>query len=805
MRSLLQDARLALRSLARLPGFTALALLTLALGIGANVAVFSVVDGVLLAPLSFPRQDRLVRLFQAYPARGVDRGSVSELDAGDWGARGHSLASVGVYSTLPSGLVLLGKDEPREVPTAYVSAGFFAALATPPALGRALAPRDVDDGAHVVVASHGFWSRQLGADPGAVGGTLTLDGEPYLLAGVMPEGFRFPASDVELWAPLTVIPESSIPRLRFVRWLGAVGRLAPGATVEAARAELRGIAAALAQEYPDSNDGAAAVTVVPLKDQVVGAVRPALLGLSAAVGLVLLIACANVSNLLLARGLARQREVAVRAALGAGRWRLVRQMLVESTVLSLAGGALGLLVAVWGVPALLRLGRAGLPRAAEVGFDAPVLAFAFAAALATVLVSGLAPAVRLSRTALVGGLKEASPGAGVSASHSLLRQSLVAAEVGLAVLLLSGAGLVVRSLVNMVDVDPGFDPSRLLAVSLTAPDYKYPERPGYLGIYRAAMEKLASLPGVESVASIKSLPLRDPAESFSFTIAGRPTPSVAERPTADMFPVSPGLFHTLGVPLLAGRDFDAHDDAGAPLVAIVNETAARRYWPGEDPAGQRLGAGDRFAEVVGVVGDVKYEDLVSAPEPAVFLPQEQVPRRVFSLLVRTAGDPLALAAAARKAIREVDPQQPVAAISSMAEVAASSLAPSRFFTLLLGLFAGLALVLAALGVYGVVSFAVNRQRREIGVRVALGADRGRVLGLVVGRAMAVVAVGLVAGVALALPLGRLLGRFLFEVSPQDPAALALAPAVLAAVALAASLGPGRRATRIDPVEALRQE
>ncbi len=800
----LQDLRYSLRALLARPGFTALVVGILALGLGANVTVFSVVQGVLLRPLAMQEPERLVRLFQSFPAQGLERLTVSRPDAEDWAAASHELSALGLYSTLPSGLVLLA-DPPAQVSTAYVSGSFFPTVGTAAARGRTLTPEDERGNDRVVVLSDRSWHRRFGADPAVVGSTVTLDGEPFTIAGVMPPAFSFPSAGVEMWAPLSLIPPDSIPRTRRVRWLGSVGRLAPGSTPEKAQAELSGIARGLAESFPDSNAGATVVEVMPLQEHLVGGVQAALTALLAAVGLVLLIACANVANLLLARGLAGQRRLTIAAALGAGRARLVRQLLIESLLLALAGCALGLLAAGWAIDALGALAGELLPRAGEVALDGRAIAFGLGAALVTALLCGLAPALRLTRPALASGL--GAKGAAASGS-SRLHGVLVVVEVALALTLMIGAGLVVRSLTRLAEVNPGFDPKGLLAVSFTLPDHRYPDRTSAQPAYHDILERVRSLPGVESAASIKVLPLAQDGERFTFTLDGEPAPAPGAEPWAEAYPVSTGFFRTLGVPL-AGRDFTPADRTDAPLVAVVSQSLARRYFPGTDPVGRRLRFGERTVEIVGLAGDLKGENLAEEPAPTLYVHQEQIWRVVITLVVRATGDPAQLFRPVQQAIWAVDREQPIAYAATLEQMMSETLAASRFFTLLLAGFAGTALVLAALGIYGVLSFAVERRTREIGVRVAVGARGSQVLGLVIGRGMALVVPGLVAGSAAAFALLRLaaprLSPHLYGVGVTDPLTFAAVPALLALVALLACYLPGRRAARIDPVRALRAE
>ena len=803
--SLRQDLRFGLRGLVRRPGYAAAAVATLALGIGATTAIFTVVHGVLFQPLPLPAPERLVRLYQAYPERGEERGAVSQLDVEDWARDGRVLAGAGVYTTLADGLTLTGLERPEKLATAYVSGGFFPTLGLGAERGRTLAPADARGDDRVVVLAHGFWERRFGGDPGVVGRKLTLDGEPMTVAGVMPAAFGFPAPEVEVWALLSLIPESSVPRARFVRWLEAVGRLAPGVSAAEARAELAAVAGRLAEQYPDSNEGATAVAVAPLQREMVAGVRAALLLLFAAVGALLLIACVNVAGLMLVRGVARRAELAVRGALGAGRGRLARQLLVESLLVALLGGAAGTLLAAWSVEAVLGLAADLLPRAAEVGVDAPVLAFAAAVAVATALLAGTLPALRLSQPALEGTLRRGRDEL-AGGSSGRLGEALVVVEVALTVVLVVSAGLLARSLGRMLDTETGFAADRLLALTLIIPDYRYLERPQYLAQYHRLQEALAAVPGVESVASIKVPPLAGGAgaESLAFRVEGRAEAAASEEPRARWFPVSPGFFATAGIPLVTGRDFAAGDGPDAPGVGVVNQALAERWFPGESPVGRRLLVGEQSVEIVGLVGDARHVTVTEPPAPTLYLHQEQAPRRVVTFLLRARGEPGWLIPAARAAVAAVDPDQTVTRLAPLPELISESVGLPRLVAVLVGLFSALALALAALGVFGVLAFAVSRRRPEIGVRMALGADARRVVAEVLRRGMASVAVGVALGLAAAFAATRLLGSLLYGVGAADPASYAAAGAVLLLTAVVACLAPARRAATTDPMSVLRE-
>jgi predicted permease len=802
--SLRQDLRFGLRGLVRRPGHTAAAVATLALGIGATTAIFTVVHGVLLQPLPLPEPERLVRLYQSYPERGEERGGVSQLDVEDWAEESEALEAAGAYTTIADGLTLSGLERSEKLATAYVSGGFFPALGLAAERGRTLGPADARADDRAVVFAHGLWQRRFGGDPEIVGRKLTLDGEPMTVLGVMPASFGLPSPEIEIWGLLSLIPESSVPRERYVRWLGALGRLAPEVSAADARAELASVAGRLAEQYPDSNRGATEVAVVPLRREMVAEVRAALLLLFAAVGALLLIACVNVASLMLARGVSRTGELAVRGALGAGRGRLARQLLVESLLVALLGGAAGTLLAAWGVEALLGLAAGLLPRASEVAVDGPVLVFAAATAVITALLAGTLPALRLSRPALERTLRRGRDEL-AGGSSGRVGETLVAVEIALTVVLVVSAGLLARSLGRMLDTDTGFAADRLLSLTLIVPDHRYPERPQYLAQYRRLWESLAALPGVESVASIKVPPLAGGAgaETLGFRVEGRPSPAAGEELQAHWFPVSRGFFRTAGIPLLAGRDFAARDDPEAPWVAVVNRALAERHFPGEDPVGRRLFVAEQNVEIVGLAADARHVSVTEPPEPTLYLHQEQAPRRVVSFLLRTRGEPADLVPAVRDAVAAVDPEQAVTRLAPLSALISESVGLPRLVAVLVVLFSALALALAALGLFGVLAFAVSRRRPEIGIRIALGADGRRVVAEVLRRGMVPVVLGLVFGFAGAAAAARLLGSLLYGVGAADPVSYAAAGAVLLIAALAACVEPARRAAATDPMSVLR--
>jgi predicted permease len=818
MGSMLQDIRLALRMLLRRPGFTAVAVLTLALGIGCNTAIYSVLHGVLLSPLPLPEPDRLVRL---YPSRAAEdsaakpaslRGTFSLPDFRDWERESATLEAAGLFTTVPSGPLYTAGEAPMEVPAAYVTAGFFEALGRQPYLGRTLRREEELGDNRVVMLSHGFWKRALGGDSAVVGRTVQLDDEPFVVAGVMPPDFSYPDRQTEIWMFLTVIPEQSIPLdLRQVRFLEAVGRLRSGASLQDAEAELSRIAASLESAHPDTNAGLSAAQLEPLATSITGSVSRQLLLLLGTSGLLLLLACANVAHLLLARGVERRQEMAVRAALGAGRERLLRQMLTESTVLSALGGVAGVGLAFLLLEVLRPVSVATLPRAGEVALNAPVLAFAVGVTLVTGLLFGALPALRVirRRTPLTAACNRIS-------ARGRRMNLLIVGEAAAALLLVLGAALLGRSLWELQRVDPGFDAERLLAVNLTINDARYPDRPGYMAMYRQLLESLGAVPGVEGVGSIRYLPLRRTGETLPFTLPDRPEPPATEIPEGQMLPVSPGFFRVAGVPLLEGRDFSTEDipraggeGAQPPLVAIVNDALVRRYWPGEATAGREIVAYGSPVRIIGRVADVKQAGLDREAPPTIYLHQEQVPRRGMAFLLRAEGNPVDLVRSAQAAVWRVDPEQPIQEITTMEGLLADATTQPRLLAFLLSAFAVLALVLAAVGIYGVLAHAVRRRTHEIGVRVALGAHRGEVLGLILRQGMTPIVAGIALGLGVAVFLGLFLADFLrgvvFGVAPVDLPTYLAVVAFFTLVALLACYLPGRAALRIDPVRALREE
>ena len=803
MDNLVRELRYTVRALARRPGFSAIVVATLALGIGANTAIFSVVNAVLLQPLPYADPERLVRVWSAYPEGEVERGTTSPHDLDDWRAQAASFDAIAGYPSVHiGGFVMTGGDAPDELETSYVTADFFDVFGVDALAGRPLRNADQEeDDNRVVVVSHRAWVQRFGSDPGIVGRSLTLDGEPFVVVGVMPPGFEYPSAAVEMWAPISLIPDSGVPRRRPIRWLSVVGRLAGGTTIEQARAEMRGVTGRLAQEYPDSNEGLTAATIRPLRDQLVGDVRPAVLTLFAAVGFVLLIGCANVANLVLARAESRSREVAVRAALGAGKRRLLLQVLAESLVLSIAGGLVGIAVATAGVRFLVGLAPSEIPLLSSVGIDPGVLGFTFVLSLLTGLLFGAMPAYRLSFASLGDSLKDG--GRGSRGAGGRLRAALVIGEMALVVVLAISAGLLIRTYGELLSVDPGFDPDNVLTLRVSAQ-----ATDGYVDFLHDAVERIRALPGVEAAGMIRPLPLRGDTfegEDISFRIPDRPESDPDALPEAYMRFAGPGYFAAMGIPLLAGRDFDQTDDRERPLVVIVSREGVERYWGGESPVGTTIQVGEQEVPVVGVVGDVRQMTLAEAPEPVIYVSHRQVSRVGMTFVVRSAVDPGTLIGPIQEEIWQLRSDQPIKDIASMNAVIGGSVAQPRFAMALLSLFASLAVCLASVGIYGVVSYGVGRRNREIGIRMALGAGPGKVLRLVVRGSMTLAGAGLLIGLLGAAAAARLMESLLFNVPATDPLTFLFVALLLLAVALAACVAPALRASRVDPLVALRSD
>ncbi|HET9985920.1 MAG TPA: ABC transporter permease [Longimicrobiales bacterium] len=799
------NASHALRALRRSPWTSLGIVLTLALAVGVNTSVFSVVYGVLIRPLPYPHPERLVRLWLHNPRQGIDKDITSYPDFLAWREGGRSFERIVAVRT-PT-LNLTGVGEPEELRGAAVTEGYFPMLGVAPALGRTFtAEEESPDGAPAVVLSHELWATRFGGDRGVVGRQIRLGGEPYTIVGVMSPGLGEPA----FWVPLQFRGAyRSLRDQRGALWLPVFGRLRPGVSLAQAQAEMSGVAKRLEAQFPEANAGMG-ILLEPLRDSIVGDVRPALLVLLGSVALVLLIACANVANILLARGTARRRELAVRAALGAGRARLMRQVMTESLALALAGGALGVLLATWGVRVLVAFAPASLPRTGDVRLDGAVLAFSLVVTLAAGLLFGAMPAWDAGRRDPGEALQAGGRG-GIGGAADRLRPVLIGGQFALAVLLLVGAGLMLRSFERLQRVDPGFDPKGLLAVELDLPSQKYDTGAKSRAFFQELLTGLRSMPGVKGADAISALFLSRLPQSAPVVLEGRPDlPTGIRNAPVAYDAASTGLVRTLRLRLLRGRDLEPGDDGDAPAVALVNEAFVRRYFPGEDPVGRRFSLGgparseSDWIRIVGVLADDRRSGLAEDPRPAALLPMQQYTGRM-TVLVRTSGDPLGVVPLLRAAVRRVDPEQPLGSVRAVDDLLAETVAARRFVMLLLAVFAGAATVLAAVGIYGVVAFMVGRRTREIGVRMALGAQRRQVLGLVVAGAMRQAGLGMLLGSAAALALGGVIRGQLFGVQATDPPTFLAVLALLGGLALLASWLPARRAARIDPLVALRTD
>ena len=806
MGTIWQDVKYGARMLAKRKGFTLVAASALALGIGANTAIFSVVNAVLLRPLPFPESERLVKLYVTDARRGVTKYPTSYLNFSDWRSQNTSFEAVAAHAS--TGASVRAGDKPESVEGVYVTADLFRVLGASPLLGRTFLPEEEAPDSRVVVLSHEMWRKRFNSDTSIINRQVAFDGVPTTVVGVMPEGFQFPVEVVgpEYWQPLN--PKSEMNLERGQNYLSVVGRLKPNVSLAEAQAEMATIAARLEQQYTEKNAGRG-INLVPLHEDIVGDVRPALLVLLGAVGLVLLIACANVANLTLARAASRSREIAIRAALGASRLRVARQLLTESLLLALGGGLAGLLLAVWGVEALGAAIPADIPRAAETGIDPVVLLFTLFVALLTGVVFGLAPALRASKSDFNEALKEGSRGSTEGFRSNRLRGLLVVSEVALSLVLLVGAGLLVRSFLELRNVRPGFEPQNLLTAGIGLPQNKYPSEASQAAFYKQVLERVSALPGVKAVGGVEPLPMSGNNWSTTVTVEGRPAPPPGQRQRTQTRVVSPGYHRAMGIPLLRGRLFTEQDTAASPKVVVVSESFARQIFPGEEAVGKRVKptlAPNFTAEIVGVVGDVKHRALDETPSPELYASYQQAPQPFLALVVRaepavTAG----LTNSIREAVLQIDADQPLYNVKTMDELLSDTVAGRRFQMTLLGLFAAVALALASVGVFGVMSYSVTRRTHEIGVRVALGAQRRDVLRLVVGQGMALVGAGIALGLAASLALTRLIAALLYGVSASDPLIYSAVALLLATVALLACYLPARRAAKVDPMVALRYE
>ena len=796
----LQDLTFALRMLRKAPGFTAAAVLATALGIGANTAIFTVVKQVLLQPLPFHDPSRIVDVNEY--AHGA-ASAVSPPNFMDWRAQNRSLSAIGAYSSQV--LTLSGAAEPARISGGYVDDRVFDVLGVTPVAGRAFDAQDVIPvGRKVVILGYDIWQRAYGADRGMVSRVVTIEGENYEVVGVMPRGFDFPDGS-EVWVPLRFNAGDLRENQRGAHYVSAVGRLRPGVTPAQASEDLNGIEQRIAKQFPDKVEGYS-VQAVPLLDSLVGGVQRPLLVLFGAVAFVLLIACVNVSNLLLARATGRTGEIAVRAALGAGRVRLIRQLLAESIVLSLAGGAAGLLLASWGVRALMSVAPPDLPRAATVEIDGTILAFSVLLSIASGVLFGTVPALVASRPNLAIFLRDVRRDGGSAGGRRRLRELLVSAQVALALVLLAGAGLAIRSFQRLTHVDPGFRADDVLTARIALPEASYPTAESQVRFFADYTDAVRRLPGVLQAGAVSLAPVTRAGFGGTFTIYGRP--EGADEGRAQVRSLTPGYMEALSIPLRAGRFFDARDTREGPRVAVISEAAARQFWPGENPIGRQLrvhvNEPSRLPrEIVGVVGDVRTRGMELAPVPVIYLPHSQYGPESMVLTVRTAGTPMTMLPALKTSLRTLAPGVALGQARTMDDLVAASVAQPRFRTLLLAIFAAVSLLLASVGLYGVVAFSVNQRKTELGLRMALGAEPGEVMRLVLRQGMLPVAVGIAAGLGGAVLLARVMKSLLFGVEPGDPATFGGVAIILTVVALAACYLPARRATAVDPATTLR--
>ena len=801
-----RDVRFALRTLRKSPAFVLVAVLCLALGIGANAAIFSVVNAVLLSPLPYSEPARLARLFETMPARNGEKGSVSWANYLEWSEQLKGFSGLAAYTLQSKNLSSAEGAERLEAVAS--TANLFDVLGVHPRLGRGFLPEEGAPGAApVVVLREGLWQRRFGANPSVVGQTLTLDGQPYTVIGVMPERARFPAaSQAGIFIPL--VRPTDVNNQRGYHFLSVVGRLNAGVELEAANSELRQVARRIEEAWPEHQTGRSAVAI-PLTESVVGRVRPALLMLLGAVGLVLLIACANVANLLLARAASRRQEIAIRIALGASRARIVRQMLVEGLLLSLGGALLGLLLAGWGLSALETLVQSALPLAGGIPLQGRIFGFLLLVATGSAVLFGLVPALQATRGSLRPGLIGAGMRAPGPGSHQRFRSGLVVAEIALSLILLVGAGLLMRDFVTLLNTAPGLDASNVLTVHLPVPAGKYAADQLGPRLLEPVLERTRNLPGVKSAGLINLLPIQQAGLNGSYSVEGEPPPAQGQEPMAEFRFTSPDFFRSLGIPLLAGRDFTGQDGHQKELVIIINQALARRHFPGQSALGRRLELNRELAAIVGVVGDVRQAGLDQEPLAEIHLPYNHLRYGGWiddvTLVLKTTVNPMSMTAALRETVRSVDPDQPLYQVLSMEEVIGGSVAARRLNLLLLGTFALIALVLATAGLYGVISYLVAQRTREIGIRVALGARTRDVVWLVMRQGGRLTAVGLCVGIAGALGLSRVMESLLHGVSARDPLTLGALAAFLGGVALMATWLPARRAARVDPVIAIKSE
>ena len=808
MSPFLQDLRHGARLLLRSPGFTLVAVAALAIGSGATTAIFSVIHTLLIEPLPYKDADRLAIVWEHNLPRDRKNNVVSPGNFIHWREMQRSfldMAGISGSVGLSFKVTITGAGEPEEVPMQLVTASFFPVLGVNPVQGRPFTAEEDKPNSRVAVMSDRLWKRKFSGDTGLLNRTVTIGGHAYTVVGIMPPGFSYLDKTVDVWLPMGFNAQARTPR---GRWMNVAARLKPGVTFEQAQQDMTRVHAALTQMFPDFNTGWTA-RVVPLREELTGKVRPALLILAAAVGFVLLIACANVANLLLSRATSRQRELAVRAALGAGRGRIVRQLLAESLVLAAAGGVGGLLLAWWALNLLRAVVAEKLPiqRLEAVGVDGWMLAFTLGASILSGVLFGIVPALTASGPALNDALRDGGR-SGSTAQGNRVRAAFVVTEIALALMLLVGAGLLIRSFMHVLNTNPGFESERTITMDVAVPGSRYPEATNRIEFFTRLLDRASALPGVHAAGAISFLPLAGMGAATAYEVVGQPPPPKGEDHVCDVRVATNGYFEALRIPLLRGRWFNENDANDVKNRVIINEAMARRHWPGEDPIGKRIKVywnDTREDEIIGVVGDVRQTTLEEAPRATNYWPYARFPYNGMTLTIRTAGDPTSIVRSVVAIVRDQDPQLAVADIRTMEQVVSDSIAERRLTMTMLSVFAAAALILAAVGIYGLIAYSVTQRTQEIGIRMALGAQRAHVMRMVVGHALLLSAIGIALGAVGAAVLTRLMDRLLFDVRPSDPLTFVAVAGLLAIVAAAASYIPGRRAARVDPIVALRAE